>query len=231
MQKAPGRWPGAFLFVFKISDELDMRLLEPLALVEPVRLLACSARCYLHLNRPLSFCEGRHVPHQCISDLLRAVVWLHIHFLYLRNQRGVMQQWLNMAAHHSHWLSVLFCQKITDIGICNIAIEGRIEAWPVKDHVFKTAYHLINDIAVGCGCATDGNGCLHVDNSWVERHKLHRAVHNGKNAGYFSGHITGPRVPSPRIVARKSFISSCVYFERSTRVPSQWCAAHPMHDM
>lgn len=149
MQKAPGRWPGAFLFVFEISYELDMRLLEPLSLVEPVRLLTRSARGHLYLNRPLTFCEGRHVPHQCISYFLRAVIGLHIHFLYLRNERGMMQQWLNMTAYHSHWLSALFGQKITDIRICNIAIEGRIEAGPVKDHIFKTAYHLVNDIAVG----------------------------------------------------------------------------------
>jgi hypothetical protein len=63
MQKAPGRWPGAFLLVFEIPDELDMRLFEPLTLVEPVRLLACSTRSDLHLNGPLPFRKRGDVFH------------------------------------------------------------------------------------------------------------------------------------------------------------------------
>ncbi|PSL24610.1 hypothetical protein CLV60_11334 [Dyadobacter jiangsuensis] len=91
MQKAPGRWPGAFLFIFEVSDELYMRLFEPFTLVEFVRLLPRSTRGNFHLNGPRSLCKRCNMLHQYLPNLLRAIFRFHIHFLNFGNQGSVMQ--------------------------------------------------------------------------------------------------------------------------------------------
>lgn len=167
MQKAPGRWPGAFLFVFEIPYQFNMRLFEPLALVEPVRLLPRSTRGNLHLNSPLLSGKCGDVLHQGISNFLRAELRFDIHFLDLRNQGRVVQQRLNMAAYHSDGLSILFGQEIGNVRACDVAVESRVEAASVEYHVFEAAYHLVNSPAVGGGSAADGYWCLQVGN-WLD---------------------------------------------------------------
>ncbi|PSL24609.1 hypothetical protein CLV60_11333 [Dyadobacter jiangsuensis] len=68
-----------------------------------------------------------------------------------------------MAAYHSDRFTIQLGEEIADIRACYVTIESRIESRPIEDHVFETAYHIVNDLAVGGSCETDGSGCAHFD--------------------------------------------------------------------
>ncbi|MNY68466.1 hypothetical protein D3C86_2062320 [compost metagenome] len=71
-----------------------------------------------------------------------------------------------MAAHHADWFAVKFSEEISNVRTEYITLKCEIETFAIQGHILKAANHVVNDLAVGNGGATDDNWCLHSDN-WI----------------------------------------------------------------